>query len=176
MALPSIITTAGSASANSYCSRADADQYHKERVPVAVTWGDASDSEKDAALIYATRLLDTLYLWDGWVASETQALLWPRSGMVYRNGYSVPTTVIPTDLVRATAEFARQLLVSDRTADSDVVTQGIKSITAGPVSIEFDGTAQAATATTIPDLVSKMLPPGWGCVRGRSGVVDLVRV
>lgn len=175
MANPTIIVTAGASDANSYCSLAVADQFHLERVPVAATWADASVSERTAALIWATRLLDSLYEWEGSVVTETQALLWPRSGLLYRSGYSVPTTVIPVELQRATAEFARQLMVADRTADNDVAAQGISSITAGPVSIDFDGSAKAASATTVPDIVRSMIPPEWGYVRSRSATLDLIR-
>lgn len=175
MANPTIITTAGSAAANSYCSRSVADQFHLERVPVETTWKDASDTQKDTALIWATRLLDLLYEWEGYVITGTQALLWPRSGLVYRSGYVVPSTIIPFELQRATAEFARQLLVSDRTADNDLATQGIKSLTAGPISIEFDGSAAAASVTATPDIVRAMIPYEWGRVRGMSGTRDLVR-
>jgi hypothetical protein len=175
MPVSTIVTTAGSASANSYCSRSVADQYHLDRVPVGTTWLNAQDNDKDAALIWATRLLDSLYEWSGYVVNETQALLWPRSGLLYRSGYTVPTTVIPIELQRATAEFARQLLVTDRTADNDLATQGIRSLTAGPISITFDGSATAATVTAVPDLVRGLLPAEWGLVHGRSGTRDLVR-
>jgi hypothetical protein len=173
--LPSIVTTPGATDANSYCSRADANQYHLERVPAGVAWANATDQQKDAALIYATRLLDSLFEWKGWVVASTQVLLWPRTGLAYPTGYAVPTNIIPAQLVRACAELARQLLVSDRMADSDVVAQGIKSVTAGPVSVTFDGTAQTAATNAVPELVEALIPPEWGYVRGRSSVVDLVR-
>ena len=136
---------------------------------------DASDSAKVAAIIWATRLLDALYEWEGYVLTSTQALLWPRSGLLYRSGYVVPSTVIPVELQWATAELARQLLVSDRTADNDLSTQGIRSLTAGPVSITFDGSATAGTVTAVPDIVKGLIPYEWGYVRGTSRVRDLVR-
>jgi len=177
MPLPTLVATAGAADANVYCTRAFADQFHLERVPPDSTWANAQDKDKDRALVYATRLFDALYEWSGWVVNDTQALLWPRSGMVYRSGHAVPTTVIPVDLQRATAEFARQLLASDRTSDSsDLASQGITALKVGPISIDFEGSASAAeSGAVIPDIVASMLPASWGYVRGRSGVIDLVR-
>lgn len=176
MANPTIDATPGGASANSYATLAVADQFHLERVPVGSTWADAENKDKSAALIYATRLLDALYEWEGFVVTAEQALLWPRQGMLYRNGYNVPVTVVPVELQRATAEFARQLMVSDRTADNDLATQGIRSLTAGPISLTFDGSARPASSTAVPDIVRSMIPTDWGRVRGTSSVICLERV
>jgi hypothetical protein len=174
MAVSTIVTTAGAASANSYCDLATAEQYHLDRPAVGTTWSAATNDQKVAALLWATKLLDALYEWTGSVVNDTQALLWPRSGMAYRNGYSVPTTVIPVELQYATAEYARQLLAADRAGDSDVETQGITSISAGSVSLTFKDAG--VVAKQIPDAVFFLLPASWGRPRGRSsGVRELVR-
>jgi hypothetical protein len=142
---------------------AEAGDYHLGHL-YASAWTGASAATKDAALVMATRLLDTLVEWDGWVVTETQALLWPRSGMLYRNGYSVPSNVVPIDLKRATSELARLLIVADLTAESDVENQKLKALTAGPVRLEF---GDGVTVKRIPDSVWALLPPGWGLVRSR---------
>ena len=173
MPVSSLVITAGSATANAYVSLVVAEQYHLDRPAVGLTWTAASDAQKNAAILWATKLLDSLYDWTGYVVSSTQALLWPRYGMWYPSGYYVPSDIIPVQLQQATAEYARQLLVSDRAGDSDIETQGISSISAGPVSISF---TDSVHAKVIPDAVYNLLPPEWGYPRGRAmGVRDLMR-
>lgn len=173
MPISAIVTTAGSASANAYVSIAVADQYHLDRPAAGTTWADATTDQKTTAILWATKLLDALWEWSGNVVNSTQALLWPRVGMYYRSGYTVPSTVIPTELQHACAEFARQLLVADRMADSDIEVQGITSLRAGSVALTFkDG----VYARPVPDAVVNLLPPEWGYVRGRQRATrDLVR-
>ena len=72
----------------------------------------------------------------------------------------------------AYAELARHLLTSDRTADSDVETQGITSLQAGPVSLTFG----AAVAKPNPDAVMVMCARlGRPRSRTGSGSVQLYR-
>lgn len=81
-----IVTTAGAANANAYASLVDAEAYVLT-LPVATDWATATDPIKNAALVQATRMLDTL-LWNGWrTAPTTQALQWPRQGVVDRENY-----------------------------------------------------------------------------------------
>lgn len=163
MAVSTLVATAGVADANTYCTLAVANQFHLDRPAAGTTWSAASDAQKNAALLWATKLLDSLYDWTGYVVTETQALLWPRSGMVYRSGYGVETDVIPTELQYATAEFARQLLATDRAGDSDIETQGITSLSVGSVSLTFK---DAVRAKVVPDVVRNLLPREWGAPRG----------
>lgn len=174
MPVSTLDTTVGGASANAYVSLAEANQYHLDRPAAGTTWADASDDEKNAAILWATKLLDSLYEWNGYVVNETQALLWPRYGLVYRSGYTVPSDVIPDELKDATAEFARQLLAADRAGDSDIETLGITSLRAGPVALSFKN---SVTAKVVPDAVYHLIPEEWGIPRGRErGYKTLVRV
>jgi hypothetical protein len=174
MPVSTLVTTVGAADANAYVTLTVADQYHLDRPAVGTTWDDANPRQKTAAILWATKLLDSLYDWTGWVVDETQALLWPRNGMWYRSGYYVPSTIIPTEIQEATAEYARQLLVSDRAGDSDVETQGIKSLKAGPVSLVFK---DDVIAKVVPDAVFHLIPQEWGAPRGRTrSVIELERV
>ncbi len=175
MAVTTLDVTIGGASANAYCTLAVADQYHEDRPPSKTTWADASDAKKNAAILFATLMLDSLVEWRGFVVTDTQALLWPRYGMTKRNGYELLSSVIPVELQNACAEYARQLLAADRTADSDIETQGIKSLSvAGAVSLSFK---DSVFAKVIPDVVVNLLVPGWySRLHGvESGVVELIR-
>jgi len=164
MATATLVETVGGASANTYATLAEADQYHDNRPDSGTTWDDASNASKNEALLWAAKLLDALWDWNGNVINETQAMLWPRMGLYYRNGYYIPSTVIPDDLKDAQAEFARQLLVEDRAADSDVETQGLESLRAGPVTLDFKA---SVSAKVVPDLVANLIPRDWGIPRGR---------
>ncbi len=173
MATATLVATIGSATANTYVTLAVADQYHDDRPPAGTTWANASDDQKNEALLWATLLLDRLVDWEGWVVDDVQALLWPRVGLTYPNGFYVPSTVIPIQLQRATSEYARQLLVSDRAADSAVETQGLLSLRAGPVSLTFK---DSVTAKVVPDAVFHLIPSDWGTIRGRvSGTREILR-
>ncbi len=114
--------TPGGASANSYCTAAEADAYHEARLHNE-DWQTNADgtpvttAQKEAALVWATRLLDELVEWDGLRVDTTQALEWPRLGVYKPNGEGWPTTEIPQWLKNATAELARHLLAEDRAAE-----------------------------------------------------------
>jgi predicted NBD/HSP70 family sugar kinase len=160
-----LIDTPGAADANTYSSVADADAYHAAHL-YPETWDDADTDDRERALQMATRLLDQWFEWNGAAVGSVQALLWPRVGVVGPNGYAEPSDAIPARVRDATAELARQLLTTDRTADSDVESQGIKKVKAGSVEVEFSG---AGGAKPIPDAVLGFLVPWYGRVKGRSG-------
>jgi hypothetical protein len=143
------------------------------------TWIDADPADQDIALMMATRNLDTWFDWEGTISSSTQALLWPRRG-VERAGVSesqsaalddtefgilLNSSTIPKFLYEACAEWARQLLVADRGADSDVETQGISSLSVASISLSFKG---GVSAKPVPDSVVAMVSP-YGTLRSKSG-------
>lgn len=174
MAVTTLVTTAGDASANAYCTRAFATQFHEDR-PQGAAWAALSPDDQDRAILWATKLLDALWDWNGVPVSLTQALLWPRNGLMKRNGLEgVDPNTIPVELQQACAEFAKQLAAADRTADSQIETLGVTSFRAGPVAFSFK---EGVEAKTVPDAVVDLIPPGWGYVRGQvKGMRDLVRV
>lgn len=173
----SLNVTVGSASAESYATVAEADTYNSNR-PFATQWA-GSDAAKEAALRWAAILLDASFVWTGAPVDGTQALCWPRSGMLTRNGYEIGTTTIPRELKNAQCEFARQLMIADRSADNDVLKQRITAITAGPVSLRYSlpqdasdpvmldaqlrmlGPEFAWIGRIVPDAVSLILVPSW---------------
>lgn len=174
MAVSALVVTAGAADANAYCTLAFADQYHTDRPAAGTTWSSASTDQKNAAILWATQLLDRAWVWHGYATDAVQALQWPRGAMLLTNGWGyVDIHTIPVELQRATAEYARQLLASDLAGNSDIETMGITSLTAGPVSLTFK---ESVTAKPVPDTVVLLIPDSWGYVRGRStGVRELQR-
>lgn len=161
--------TPGGASANSYSTRAEADAYHESRLHSSV-WTAADPVTKDTALVMATRLLDAMYNWRLYATTSSQSLAWPRSGMLAANERDyVPNDQVPPELKEATAEFARQLISEDTSANNEIAAKGLTSLRAGPVAFTFD---QAYVQTkTVPDAVVNLMPPWWGSVRGRGGMM-----
>jgi hypothetical protein len=157
-----IDSTPGSPTANSYASLSEADAYHTAHLYGSV-WDAAATDTKNRALVSATRLLDEHIEWDGQVFVQMQALLWPRAGMYYENNWYIPGDVVPQKLKDAVAEFARLLIVADRTAENDIEAQGITHIGAGPVDLTFNGRTKAKV---IPDSVYFMVRT-WGEARAR---------
>lgn len=166
-----INATAGDPTANSYCTLAEARAFYAQNIR-ATSDGLSDDATLTALLVDATQLLDEHYDWFGSAATMTQALLWPRSGTWDARRVSVPSNVVPDKIKRATAEFARQLLDADRTADSDVETQGLKRLKADTIELEF---RDNVSAKVIPDRVAEMLQR-YGRPNRESGFTRAYRV
>jgi hypothetical protein len=164
--------TVGGATANAYIDIADADDYFDNHT-APTTWDDAAEDDKCRALQTATRMLDASFEWVGSVASSTQALLWPRDSAYGPNGFLHTTDEIPQRIREATAELAQQLLASNRMADADAETQGIKRLRVGSgLEIEFKA---SVTAKPIPDYVVTLIGD-YGRHRSKySGAITMLR-
>lgn len=75
-----VVADAGSASANSFATLAEADTFAESKLPSPTAWDAASDDTCNRALVSATRWLSNL-LWLGARTDATQALSWPRTGV-----------------------------------------------------------------------------------------------
>ena len=139
---------------NSYCSIDDADTYHEKRLHVTDWSGETDDVNKEAALMWATRLIDESVEWSGSVVTSTQALAWPRSMVYDRNGYAFSQASIPTFLAEATAEFARELIAENRTAETNRDTIGFKKMKIGELALEMNS---FATKPVMPPAVWSMI-------------------
>ena len=164
--------TVGGAAANSYLTRARASTLLEARLDTA-PWDTAVEDSQNRALVQATRLIDLRVVWLGTRASETQALAWPRSGVVYRDSLlAIPTTIIPLFLELATAEYALSLL---RTVSTSVQAQSeLKRLVDGSLTLEFRDTLPVVTTEVIPDAVALYLE-GYGETAAGSNMVWLRR-
>lgn len=100
----------------------------------AVTRITANDNEK--ALIWTTSIFDSMMTWKGYRTTEEQALRFPRSGIVDKDGYSIDEDTIPSILEVATAEQALVLLGSNKFKLPAILGQGIKEAKLGPMSVK----------------------------------------
>jgi hypothetical protein len=165
MGTSTLVATAKSTTANSFCTLAEADQYQDNRPAVSTTWGDASENNKIRALLWATKLMEALFAWTGYATTTTQSLGWPRTGLLDRIDVVLDSDTVPAEVKNAQAEYARQLLVANRGQDNEIEAQGISSIKAGSVALEF---TSSQYNKVVPDVVYLMIPPDWfSSVRGR---------
>ena len=151
-----LVADAGSASANSYATVAEADAYHANHL-YGAEWAGAADL-KMQALITATRLLEENAVWIGSPATSGQALGWPRNGGVTRTGYAIANTIIPDMLKNATSELARLLIVAGGMPNSGgTIPAGLKGLKAGPVALEFDPMKTNEAEDMLPITVWSMI-------------------
>lgn len=172
-----LISTPGGTDSNSLCSLEHANLYFERRLPLDPPWITSGDVPK-MLLIMATRVLTymnvarkslrwdgnkkpyyyTSRAWTGEVSTSTQALVFPRKGLTDRLGRAIADNVVPVEAMDATAELAGQLQIADRTLDNDIIVQGITSIVAGPVELEFK---EIIESQVLPSSVQNILPPNW---------------
>lgn len=129
-------------------------------VSTAFTGGSYVEETKNPALIMAAQWMTALIEWTGYTTTSTQALPWPRVGMMQRNEWaSIDDGVIPNEVKYAQFELARLLIHADRTAESDISAQDITSIKAGPIALTFR--EYAPGAPVMPGVVTDLLVPSW---------------
>ena len=141
-----LVTTAGSPTANSYVTveqatllldgRLNIEPWYTPEVVDEATAVRQRD-RRLAALAWATRLLDEQVQWFGTPTTTTQALAWPMTGQRDQYGRDVPTTSIPLVLQQATAFYALALL-RDVSEDLDAASQAeVQSERVGDVQIVY---------------------------------------
>src|SRR4030095_4494718 len=136
-------------------------------------------AKREAALMTATRFLETQMLWAGSPTSDTQALGWPRTGVTTRQGQAVDPQTIPLTVQEATAFYALALLEESSASASGVEAGSVKRTVMGETSIEYFQPGTAATSRATP--ASRAMPAevrdllrGYG-VSGGGVMVTLIR-
>lgn len=103
-------------------------------------WLAAESSLRNQALVTATRVFERT----GWSGNPTdtvvpvppatlplsageQALQWPRTGLVDRNGVALDSTSIPTDVINGNFEYALDLINTPSVQTDDVRGSNVKS-------------------------------------------------
>ena len=112
---------------NSYISLADAETYFEGRLN-SDSWDDASEDNKNRALVSATRNIDRQFL-EGEKYSSDQILEFPRT--------IDETTTIPTSVEEATCEEAISQLEEGYQIKKDI-RDGLKSKKVGDMSKSYN--------------------------------------
>ena len=176
----------GSPTANAYCTVQQATDLLQEHLDIEAWYtqsaeeGQTLPARREAALISATRLIDSQVGWYGMPATSTQALAWPQAGQVDRYGRPLDPLTVPRAVQQATAYYALALM--EATAADAPSASGelqIKSKKVGDVTIEYQSVSSTAQAQipisgeTMPREVRDLLR-GYGMVPGL-GMIPLLR-
>lgn len=154
-----IVADAGSASANSLGTLAEADAYFSTRLGGNL-WLDYGAEDRKKALVTATQRV-CAEVYRGQVVSTTQALAFPRIN-IYRAGFLLPTDAIPDFAKSATFEEALALLkLSGADADKDPFrktgTEELKALRAGDIALDFIDRAENTDNASAADDPSRSL-------------------
>ena len=166
----------GFSDSNAYADVADGTAYHEGHL-YASAWSGASAGDQAAALVMASRIIDSQMQFRGIRAVGGQGLQWPRAGCRDEDadpavgGGFVAVDEVPKAVVDATCELARELLIVDRTGAP--VGQGLSYSNVGTTQTGYKAEDRRPI---LPELVQSMLGKFGVLVSGRSGSVRLVRV
>jgi hypothetical protein len=184
----------GKVDANSYADVADGDAYFEGHL-YGTAWTAATATTKAAALVMATRLVDSQFQFNGFRAHETQALQWPRErcpdpdrNLVTSTPLSpvltnfVASAVVPKGVADAVCEMARELLIADRTAAPP--GEGVSSTQTSSATHDSAGGSSTQTSISyskedtrpiLSRVAQAMLAKYGALIQGGGGSVRLVR-
>src|SRR5262249_11135586 len=102
--------------------------------------------------VAAARGQPVVKAWTGAAATTTQALAWPRTGMLTATGAPIAPTDVPQGVKDSVSEIVLASLPktagsagTDLSATNAVAAAGLKSVTAGSVSVSFKDNVSAAS-------------------------------
>lgn len=130
--MPTVDSTVGGASANSYVAVADADAYFLDSFGRSL-WATAS--EKEALVITASRILDQYMDWNGLKTDSNQSMEWPRTGAYNKAGQAIDSTIVPGPVKFAVYELAYYLLENGGLTYEN---QSLESVKVGAIALRFD--------------------------------------
>jgi len=163
-------STVGLSTSNSYVSVEYADAFFAASINSS-GWPTV-ELQKEAALQEATRVLDEQFSWIGQIATETQALAWPRSGAVDPEGRPIAVDAIPKRVADATCSLALFLIQNGGVSKSGMNVKGLK---VGPIDLKFE--SNETIVGTPPYIVQMLSKFGYYNGYTLSGVrsVDVIR-
>lgn len=156
----------GMATAESFISVAGADT--RQANLGNTNWATITTAEKEQALRRATQYMEQAYRerWAGLRVNSTQALSWPRVGVVV-DGYSVLSTSVPAAIANACSDLAFKAAAGDLNAD---LARGVVREKIDVLETEYDrASPQHVRYRSIDMLLAPYL-------EGAAGMARLVRV
>lgn len=177
-----LVATPKDASANTYATRAEADTYFGDRLH-ASAWTSATTDQKDQALLWAAKILDTRVKWNGTKTTLGQAMDWPRAyvrdvdfvipppaSSYDLDDFYIDADTVPNWLKWAQCEQALALLGSDISIDPG--TTGYSAISVGSISLTID---KLDKTRVLPRPVRELVQPYGEILSGNAGSVKLLR-
>lgn len=160
-------TGAGLPGADSYASIIAADARCTSLGLTA--WAALAEESKEIALRKATQFMATYRTrWAGRRVYQQQALDWPRYNVMV-DGFTVPSTIVPADVVNACIDLAvRAGIGEDLLPDLDTGSNAIKKDKTGPLETEyFQNTTDARERFVAVDA---LLAPYFGSAGGGNSI------
>lgn len=152
------------ADANSYADAQQGDAYHEGRLH-ADLWTSADQATKEAALVWATRMLDGHVTWQGERKTVDQPLAWPRKHVTW-DGHNVDDDTVPRPVRNAVIEMARLLIGTDLQAQQ--TADNIAGLNLGQTALKIDFKDGSETER-VPLAIGELLE-GLGAIRNSNGI------
>lgn len=149
-----------------YADVATADAYLLADILYSSTWCLATADAKSAAIVSATRYLDSKE-WQGEKTSGAQALDWPRSGIT-----DVSSAAVPQEIIDSCILLAAGAIVDSSSLSNSSTVNNVKRAKAGSAEVEnFRQTSREIAVFTpgIQEMIGKWLA---GASGGLTGVVS----
>lgn len=130
----------GLADADAFVSVADCDTYCTNKG--LTDWTGAASSpadEKEAAIRRATAYLSDSFRWKGYkLNGRSQALAWPRTGVLDEEDNVVASDEVPVEIVNACCEIAAlEIATPGYTSPNVTLTERVKSEKVGSIAVEY---------------------------------------
>lgn len=129
-----IVDSPGDPSANSYVSLAFSDDFMATSVGRS-DWATADIEVKTAALIEATRTIDSIFSWFSLPTTDVQALDWPQQLQYDKYGRRIYDDVIPKELKHVVCELAYSIF---KYGSTNQANSKVDSVKVGPITLDLD--------------------------------------
>ena len=172
----------GLSGATSYLSVAEADDILSLNPVSYAAWtGIGTSTDRENALIWASRYIDQYVDWSGYKTVETSGLRWPRDCVYDMDGILLANDAVPEQVKRAVAQLS-VFLSTSRSAQtggqSAVLPEGIKRVQSDVVEVEFfeGGSADSRAGSDLLPVNMAFLIRGLGkIITGRQHTARAIR-
>lgn len=156
----------GKSDANTLLALSGLKGYADER---GTSYSAYTDEQLNGALVRASAFLTNAFVWGGLkVHGRDQTMAWPRVNMIDREGWVIPYTEVPREVVAACAEIAIYEAATPGAMNPSVVqSDKVRSKQIGSIRVEYANLFTSAsdarpTLTIIHDLLAPFLSNGRG--------------
>lgn len=129
-----LVDSPGDPSANSYVSLAFSDDHMRQSIGRS-DWLSADEEVRKAALIEATRTIDSIFTWFSRPTNQSQALDWPQELQYDKFGRRISDTEIPKSLKEVTCDLAYSIFNYGKTTK---VASNVDMVKVGPITLDLD--------------------------------------
>jgi len=147
----------GLSNSNAYISVSFYDTYIADRGIVVAA---STTAQKEQAIVVASDYLDTQFIFLGSKKLSTQAMEWPRTGVIdITSGQAIPSTIVPPIVQRTVAELVAKIR-NGEVLLQDLARGGeVKSESVGPISVTYKDSAPAGITYRITGLLKGVIRP-----------------